>query len=189
MFLLPQVSSVHSFIHIWLIATHGLQHARPPCPSPTPRACSNLCPSSQWCHPAISSSVVFHPTTALICWSPNSQSVGIWRWLDYAGGVSMTGLVPLEEETERLSSSPTPLPSSFFPSLPSLSPPFPSPPSPPLFLPSPPFLHLHPFPFSSLPSEDAPRRQLSTGQEVRAHRTLDLPGFCFWILSLQKGKK
>ena len=33
-------------------------HARPPCPSPTPWACSNLCPSSQWCHPAISSSVV-----------------------------------------------------------------------------------------------------------------------------------
>ena len=37
---------------------HGLQHARPPCPSPNPGACSNLCPSSQWCHPTISSSVV-----------------------------------------------------------------------------------------------------------------------------------
>ena len=37
---------------------HGLQHARPPCPSPTPGACSDLCPSSQWCHPAISSSVI-----------------------------------------------------------------------------------------------------------------------------------
>ena len=37
---------------------HGLQHARPPCPSPTPRACSNSCPLSQWCHPTISSSVV-----------------------------------------------------------------------------------------------------------------------------------
>jgi len=37
---------------------HGLQHARPPCPSPTPRAHSNPCPLSQWCHPAISSSVV-----------------------------------------------------------------------------------------------------------------------------------
>ena len=37
---------------------HGLQHTRLPCPSPTPRACSNSCPSSQWCHPAISSSVV-----------------------------------------------------------------------------------------------------------------------------------
>ena len=37
---------------------HGLQHARPPCPSPIPRACSNSCPSSQWCHPTISSSVI-----------------------------------------------------------------------------------------------------------------------------------
>ena len=37
---------------------HELQHARPPCPSPTPRVYSNSCPSSQWCHPAISSSVV-----------------------------------------------------------------------------------------------------------------------------------
>ena len=37
---------------------HGLQHTRPPCLSPTPGACSNSCPSSQWCHPAISSSVV-----------------------------------------------------------------------------------------------------------------------------------
>ena len=37
---------------------YGLQHNRPPCPSPTPRACSNSCPSSQWYHPTISSSVI-----------------------------------------------------------------------------------------------------------------------------------
>ena len=37
---------------------HGLQHARPPCPSPTPRVHSNSCPLSRWCHPAISSSAV-----------------------------------------------------------------------------------------------------------------------------------
>ena len=37
---------------------HGLQHARLPCPSPTPRACSNSCPLSQWCHPTISPSVI-----------------------------------------------------------------------------------------------------------------------------------
>ena len=35
---------------------HGLQHARPPCPSPTPRVYSKSCPLSQWCHPTISSS-------------------------------------------------------------------------------------------------------------------------------------
>ena len=37
---------------------HGLQHTRLPCLSPTPGACSNSCPSSQWCHPTISSSVI-----------------------------------------------------------------------------------------------------------------------------------
>ena len=37
---------------------HGLQHARLPCPSPTPRAYSNTCPSHPWCHPIISSSVI-----------------------------------------------------------------------------------------------------------------------------------
>ena len=37
---------------------HGLQHTRPPCPSPDPRACSNSCPLSWWCHPTISFSVV-----------------------------------------------------------------------------------------------------------------------------------
>ena len=36
---------------------HGLQHTRPPCPSPIPGACSNLCPSSRWRHPTSSSSV------------------------------------------------------------------------------------------------------------------------------------
>ena len=37
---------------------HGLQHARPPCPSATPGVYSNSCPLCQWCHPTISSSVV-----------------------------------------------------------------------------------------------------------------------------------
>ena len=37
---------------------HEPQHIRPPCPSPTPRVHPNPCPLSQWCHPAISSSVV-----------------------------------------------------------------------------------------------------------------------------------
>ena len=55
-----QFSSVHfsrSVVSNSLWA-HGLQHARLPCPSPTLGACSNSCPSSQWCHPTISSSVV-----------------------------------------------------------------------------------------------------------------------------------
>ena len=37
---------------------HGLQHARLPCPSLSPRVCPNSCPLSQWCHPSISSSVI-----------------------------------------------------------------------------------------------------------------------------------
>ena len=37
---------------------HGLQHGKLPCPSPTPRAYSNSCPLSQWCHPIISSSII-----------------------------------------------------------------------------------------------------------------------------------
>ena len=37
---------------------HELQHARLPCPSPTPGACSNLCPLSWWCHPTTSSSII-----------------------------------------------------------------------------------------------------------------------------------
>ena len=40
------------------VRPHGLQHARLASPSPAPRACSNSCPLSQWCHPTISSSVI-----------------------------------------------------------------------------------------------------------------------------------
>ena len=39
---------------------HGLQHARPPCPSPTPGVYSNSCPLSRWCHPTISSSSTYY---------------------------------------------------------------------------------------------------------------------------------
>ena len=48
-------SSVQSLSRV---RPHGLQHTRPPCPSPIPRVYSNSCPLSQWCHPTISSSVV-----------------------------------------------------------------------------------------------------------------------------------
>ena len=57
----PPGQSVSQFSHsvvsdsLW---PHESQHARPPCPSPTPGAYSDSCPSSQWCHPAISSSVI-----------------------------------------------------------------------------------------------------------------------------------
>jgi len=51
---------------------HGLQHTRLPCPSPSPRACSNSCPLSQWCHPPISSSVV--PFSSCLQSFPASRS-------------------------------------------------------------------------------------------------------------------
>ena len=53
-----QFSSVQSLSRVWLFATPWSQQARPPCPSPSPRVHSNSHPSSRWCHPAISSSVV-----------------------------------------------------------------------------------------------------------------------------------
>ena len=49
--------SVQSLSHVRLFETHESQHTRPPCPSPTPGVHSDSRPSSQWCHPAISSSV------------------------------------------------------------------------------------------------------------------------------------
>ena len=54
---LPTVSSVHSVMSdsLW---PHGLQHARPPCPSPTAGVYSDSCPLSPWRHPTVSSSVI-----------------------------------------------------------------------------------------------------------------------------------
>ena len=53
----PSVQFSHSVVcdFLW---PHGLQHDKPPCPSPTPGVYSDLCPFSQWCHPTISSSVI-----------------------------------------------------------------------------------------------------------------------------------
>ena len=90
-----------------------LQHARPPCPSPTPGDHSNSCPSSQWCHPAISSSVVpfsycpqslpasgSFPMSQLFAWG--GQSIGVsastsvlpmntqdWSPLGWTGWISL----------------------------------------------------------------------------------------------------
>ena len=68
---------------------HKLQHARPPCPSPTPRVHPNSCPSSQWCHPAISSSVVpfsSYPQSLPVSESfPMSQ---LFAWGGQSTGVS-----------------------------------------------------------------------------------------------------
>ena len=95
---------------LWL---HELQHTRPPCPSPTPRVHSNSCPSSRWCHPAISSSVVpfsscpqplpaseSFPMSLFFAW--DGQSIGVsalasvlpkntqdWSPLEWTGWISL----------------------------------------------------------------------------------------------------
>ena len=92
---------------------HELQHARPPCPSPTPGVHSNSRPSSPWCHPAISSSVIpfsscpqslppseSFPMSQLFAWG--GQSIGVsalasflpkksqgWSPLEWTGSISL----------------------------------------------------------------------------------------------------
>ena len=55
---------------------HGLQHARPPCPSPTLGARSNSCPLSRWCHPTISSTIF-----PFSCAFNLSQHQGLFQWV------------------------------------------------------------------------------------------------------------
>ena len=62
---------------------HGLQHARPPCPSPTPRLYPNSCPLSWWCHPAISSSVVPSPLAFNL-----SEHQGLFKWVGFSHQVA-----------------------------------------------------------------------------------------------------
>ena len=73
---------------------HGLQLARLPCPSPTPRAYSNLCPSSQWWHPTISSSVI--PFSPSLKFFPASGSFPMSQFFTCGGqriGVSASASV------------------------------------------------------------------------------------------------
>ena len=75
------VSSSHQFSSVQFSRSvvsdslwpHGLQHAGLPCPSPTPRACSNSCPSSWWRHPTVSSSLIPFSSCLLISYC------GRWR--------------------------------------------------------------------------------------------------------------
>ena len=75
---------------------HGLQHARPPCPSPTPGVYSNSCPLSRWCHPTISSSVV--PFSSCLQSSPATGSFKMSQFFTSGGqsiGVSASESVLL----------------------------------------------------------------------------------------------
>ena len=74
---------------------HELQHARPPCPSPTHGVYPNPCPSSQWCHPAISSSVVpFSSCPKSLPASGSFQMSQLFAWGGPSVGVSASTSVP-----------------------------------------------------------------------------------------------
>ena len=62
---------------------HGLQHTRPPCPSPIPGIYSNSCSLSQWCHPTISSSVI--PFSSCVQSFPASRSFQMSQFFTSGG--------------------------------------------------------------------------------------------------------
>ena len=91
-FLMPQFSSVTQ--SCLTLQPRGLQHARFPCPSPTPGACSNSFPSSQWCHPTISSSVI--PFSSCPESLPASESFPVSQFFAWGGqsiGISASASV------------------------------------------------------------------------------------------------
>ena len=86
-----QFSSVHFSRSVVSdsLRPHESQHARPPCPSPTPGAYPNSCPLSQWCHPAISSSII--PFSSCPQSLPASESFPmsqLFAWGGQSTGVS-----------------------------------------------------------------------------------------------------
>ena len=76
------LSCVQLFVTLWIAA------CRLPCPSPTPRACSNSCPSSRWCHPTISSSV--SPSPLAFSLSPHQGLFPVSQF--FASGVLSIGV-------------------------------------------------------------------------------------------------
>ena len=84
-------SSVQSLSRVWL---HESEHTRPPCPSPTPGVHSNSCPSSQWCHPAISSSVILFSSCSQSLPATGSFLVSqLFAWDGQSIGVSASASV------------------------------------------------------------------------------------------------
>ena len=78
----------------YCLRPHESQHARPPCPSPTPGVHSNSCPSSRWCHPATSSSVI--PFSSCPQSLPSSESFPMSQLFAWGGqniGVSASAWV------------------------------------------------------------------------------------------------
>ena len=79
---------------------HELQHARPPCPSPTPRAYPNSCPLNRWCHPAISSSgVPFSSCPQSLPASGSFPMSQLFAWGGQSTGVSaLASVLPMNTQ-------------------------------------------------------------------------------------------
>ena len=93
-----QFRSVQSLIHVRLLQPHGLWNTRLSCPSPTPGAYSDSCPSSQWCHPTISSSDI--PFSSWLQSFPLSGSFQMSQFFTSGGqsiGVSASTSSPSNE--------------------------------------------------------------------------------------------
>ena len=95
-----QFSSVQSSVVSDSLWPHELQQARPPCLSPTPGVHPNLCPSSQWCHPTISSSVVPFFSCPQSFPAPGSfQMSQLFSWGGHSIGVSAsTSVLPMNTQ-------------------------------------------------------------------------------------------
>ena len=91
------VSSVQLLSQIWLFATPRTAARRLPCPSPTPRACSNSCPSSQWCHPTVSSCcpLLLPPSIFPSIRVFSSESVLRIRWPKSIGVSASAPILPM----------------------------------------------------------------------------------------------
>ena len=99
----PSVQFSHS-VRSDSLQPHESQHGRPPCPSPTPGVYSNSCPSSRWCHPAISSSVV--PFSSCPQSLPASGSFPMsqrFAWGGQSTGVSSFSICPSSEHSGLIS--------------------------------------------------------------------------------------
>ena len=100
-YLLTSVQFSHSVMSDSL-RPHESQHARPPCPSPTPRVHSNSRPSSRWCHPAISSSVI--PFSSCLQSLPASESFPISQLFAWGGqstgGSALASFLPKDTQDQ-----------------------------------------------------------------------------------------
>ena len=94
------VSSVSQFSCSNRVRVHESQHARPPCPSPTPGVHSNSCPSSRWCHPAISSAVIhFSSCPQSLLASGSFQMSQLFAWGGQSTGISaLASVLPMNTQ-------------------------------------------------------------------------------------------